>query len=383
MERNTQTLEWSNGARIAATVLFCISICLPGIATIFHFSPHAALIEKRDRVEFPTLAQWSPRLFEEAYNDHFGLRDSLVLGHNWISTFVWGVSPTKSAIIGKQGWLYYGASIDDYRGSIVFSKKLIDLWRQEFTAKQAFLSAHHIAYVVAIAPGKESIYPEYLPSHIQQIRRRTCLDQFSEALHGPQSFEWIDLRAILLAKKRESKEPLFLRTDTHWSDTGAMFAASEIISRLGTQVTGLPAIDPNTYWQIEISGLGGDLAEMIGFPKELRETSMSLIPNDAVANAVPPAEWVGSLHMPAHCFETVGPDRTRRALMCGDSFGVAITQLLAPQFQRFVYLRKMPDAEDYDAALAKIVEQEHPEVVIELFTERNLLQAPTTVFKAP
>ena len=378
-----QNLDWSRGARWAVTVLFALGICLPGLATIFHVSPQASLIEKRDRAEFPDAKSWSPLLFEEAYNDRFGFRDSLVLGHNWISTFLWGVSPTKSAIIGKEGWLYYGASIDDYRGTINFTKKLSDSWREEFSAKRAFFASHHITYLVAIAPGKESIYPEYLPGHIQQIRKRSCLDQFSEAMRGPQPFDWIDLRKCLLAGKSESKGLLFLKTDTHWSDTGALLAASEIISHVKSQILDVPAIDPKDYQRVEKSGVGGDLAEMIGFPDKLCETSISLTPAGITPIAVALAEWVGRLHMPAHCYETSDPARVHRAVMCGDSFGVAITPFLARQFQRFAYLRKMPDSEDYDAALPKIVEQERPDVVIELFTERNLLQIPTKIFKEP
>ena len=360
--------------------IFLCGIFLPAVGTFLPLAPKVALIEKRDPAEYPAARNWSRQGFEQAFNDRFGFRDALVYGHNWFSVFVCGTSPTDEAIIGKEGWLYFRSSIDDYRGLVKFPPKLIEPWRRELSAKAAYLASRHVQYLVVIAPNKETIYPEFLPAQIRQVRRRSCLDQFREALAAPQPFELLDLREPLRALKADR---LFWRTDTHWNDRGALAAASEIIRHLQSHLPEIPGINPADYEARREVKPGGDLAEMIGFPNAFFEDDTILSTRGTMPQLMPTPAWAGGFKMPVKCYECDAPGRTLRAALCSDSFGIAPSRFLAAQFRRMIFIRRMPNGEEYHALLPKLVAAEKPDVLIELFTERNLLQIPKSIFSEP
>jgi alginate O-acetyltransferase complex protein AlgJ len=383
MKSDVSSLEWSRPARVAMVISFVAGLFLPGLATLFNFSPAGLLNEKRAKAAFPPLRHPDRVLFEKAYNDRFGFRDALVYGHNWVSIFIFDVSPTRSAILGKEGWLYYRRSIDNYRGLVDFSESEIERWRSNFAAKAAFFEKHHVEYLVVIAPNKESIYPEFLPDQIQKVRERTRLDLLLKAFGEHPPCALLYLQEPMLARKNAANERLFCKTDTHWNQLGALFAANEIVGRLRSRLPDLPPASPGDYEKAPETRPGGDLAVMIGLPNFFPEEGLALISRKRAPSIVPNAPWVAESKMLERNFSTFAsdaPGRRRHSILCADSFGHAIAPLLAAKFERLVYIQHMPATRIYHAELPKMIELEHPDAVIELFTERNLDLAPEGLF---
>jgi hypothetical protein len=270
----------------------------------------------------------------------------------------------------------------DYRGMVDFSPRM-DRWLHDFSAKSSYLEEHGVVYLLAIAPNKESVYPEFLPDQIKQVRAHTRMDQLCEALKKQHKFEWLDLRGPILAHKAGARDPLFHPTDSHWSDSGALIAAAEIVNHLRQRWPDLPAVDPRDYERIAADNHGGDLALSIGFPDQFREYEVSLRPRKATVKMVPPPPWAAPYHWSeeaAKYYECDAPGRTRRAVLSADSFGIALSPLLAAQFQRIVYRRTLPLGADANKSLTRLVNWEHPDVYIELFTERFLAEDPKRIF---
>ena len=51
-----------------------------------------------------------PRGFEQYFDDHFQLRDYLILGNNYLKHKLWKRSSNQKVIMGSDGWLFWGGS---------------------------------------------------------------------------------------------------------------------------------------------------------------------------------------------------------------------------------------------------------------------------------
>ncbi len=199
--------------------------------------------ENRTRNDYPLL-EWTasslstyPTRFEGAFNDNFGFRALLV---QWqaLAKFYWlKMSPSRKVIRGREGWFYLVNSINEHRGIQRLPKATVAAWVREFQAKKTFLEARGIRYLIVIAPNKETIYPEFLPQGIRQIRKKLWLDDILEALPINSGVDILDLRAPLLEAKKFGR--LYQRTDSHWTGLGLEVATNAIIARLVSKCPGL------------------------------------------------------------------------------------------------------------------------------------------------
>src|SRR5262249_17915244 len=112
-----------------------------------------------------------PKAFEAWFLDAFGLRDKLIRLHSLGKLFVFGRSPTPKAMLGRDMWLFYagGREMEVARGQAAFTRSDLESWRRVLEAQRDALRLRGIAYVVAIAPCKESVYPEMLPARFDRI----------------------------------------------------------------------------------------------------------------------------------------------------------------------------------------------------------------------
>ena len=163
-----------------------------------------------------------PARFEAAFNDHFGLRALLVRTQARVKFHWLGMSPSSKVVLGRDGWFYLSESIDEYRGIQNLPAAIIRQWRQEFEHKKSYLASRNIKYLVAIAPNKETVYPEFLPANIHQFRNKLYVDDLLKELPPDVRRDVLDLRKPLISAKGRGR--LYFKTDSHWSQLGAALA---------------------------------------------------------------------------------------------------------------------------------------------------------------
>ena len=162
----------------------------------------------------------------------FPMRGQLYGIYNTIRHHLFGQLPV-AVVEGNDGWLFYRSEamgepgLDDFVGQIVPTSGEIARWRAAITARRARLGARGIAYVVAIAPNKHTIYPDHLPLALRSHQGISRLDRVVAAFAGEVG-GFLDLRPALLAAR--GRELVYHRTDTHWNDAGAYAAYSAIVA---------------------------------------------------------------------------------------------------------------------------------------------------------
>jgi alginate O-acetyltransferase complex protein AlgJ len=356
-------------------VLFLVTISLPELINFLRPSQALVAAENRPLVPKPEL-KWNPETldtfparYEAYYNDHFGLRHTLIHWLN-VSQSLWlKTSTSPKVIIGKHGWLFYTIEPvgNDYPSQKPFSPEELARWLRMLECRRDWLAARGILYIFVIAPDKQSIYPEHLT---RTVRRRygqgTRLDQLVGYFNSHSDFRILDLRDSL--REAKVRELLFSLTDSHWNHRGAFVAYQTLMEKIAQQFPAVKPLPRSMFESAVKPSQGGDLARMLGLEKRLPEEILELVPRLQRQAKKVDAGYSVPLSPQMQPFAMERSDSTLpRAVIFRDSFADALIPFLSEHFQRVFYLWQEPYEFDFSA-----IERERPDIVIQEIVERKL-----------
>lgn len=360
--------------------IFIIGISLPLLATFWNSAGGRFNAgEKRKLAEFPSLhftregMNKFPDDFSKYFDDNFGMREKLIRLHSYIKGFFFGVSPTQNAIMGKQGWLFLGDGniVADYRHTHPFTDEELKRWRDVLVAKRDWLAARGIKYLFVVSPDKHSIYPEFMPDNLYQVRPDSCLDQLLAYLKVNSTIEILDLRPALLAEKANTR--VYHKTDTHWNERGAFVAYQQIMQRLSQNLPEMQYKTLADFQPVEEIAEGQDIANMMGLRSAMHEQVLRLEPKAKLcARAVDfklSSDFQWPAYPPGHeAYARECNQNKIKAVFFQDSFGTALVPFISEHFKQTTFIWDYPNY----AVMNATVRQEHPDVVIEERVERHL-----------
>jgi alginate O-acetyltransferase complex protein AlgJ len=372
--RPTWSARWQDRTLIA---VFVILIALPLTAMICRIDSTFVLEENRTLSTRPELGLSSqslaefPAKFEAYFNDQFGFRRRLIHWQNLIKVAALGVSPSAKVVLGRDDWLYYGdIELKYYRTIKPFGPRQLERWRSLLESRRDWLAARSIPYLVVIPPNKSTIYPEHMPAVYNKVEPRSRLDQLLAHLRARSTVVVVDLRARLFAAK--SKHQVYYRTDTHWNNRGAYIGYTAIIEALAKWFPDLKALPRSEFAEVEFHTPGGDLSLIMAMRDYYNDTFLDMrVTEPKLAHRVHESPnphdpllrpWRSGENF---VFEQPDP-RLPRAVMFRDSFGTWLMPLLSDHFGRIVFCWQY--IFDYE-----LVEKERPDVVIQEFVERSLV----------
>lgn len=299
-----------------------------------------------------------PQLSDYA-GDRFFLRQELITAWSGINAKLLGSSAADNVILGRNGWLYYGATLPDYCGTAVMTPREIFAAARNLALMQEYCRGLGADFLFTLAPDKNSLYPENMPERalVSETKNRSL---FYDEL-ARQGVDFLDLFAVFEAEP----ETLYFALDSHWNGKGAALAADSILSALGRE---------NGYFAgpfRESRDHRGDLYAML-YPTG-RRLDADLVYDGALDYTI-----TGSGAAPDSITLTTLGGGEGTLLMYRDSFGNNLFPYLADAFESAKFSR----AADYD--LTGAAEAGTNCVVVEL-VERNLryLLTHTPVLPSP
>ena len=330
----------------AAFLLLCI---LPSAGMLFLPPTEAAANERLTPV--PQLksedGSWNQNVLDDATNyiaDHFALRQEMVTANAMLQTGLLATSPAEDVIYGTDGWLYYAETLDDYQNRATLTDEEVRQIAQTIADMQAYCEARGAQFVFTIAPNKNSLYPEHMPSRYLQSDSPGNYEKLKPLLEE-YGVHYADLFTFL----SEQDEILYLKTDSHWTNRGAALAHDFLMETLGLPHTAFAQAE---YTTAETHR--GDLYEML-YPKgtareaqQAYETTFSYVSEPRTAEDI--------------LIQTTSPDAPNgRLLLCRDSFGNALHPFLAEDFREATITRQMPypleQVRAGDTVIVEIVER--------------------------
>ena len=359
---------------LIAAVFFGV-IAVPGLAR--GLDPAAASAAE-EVVSCPALPRdvaeaekWLPKAIA-CFNTQFAYRKPLITLNAWVHARLLGTSTSSRVLVGRDRWLLYAdeQGVADFRGLKPLAPAQLQQWQAVITRWADVLASRHTSLIVAIMPNKPTIYPESAPSWMTPVGP-TRLDQLMPVLQGIPGLLVADARGAL-RKARSDGRPLYLRTDSHWNQLGALEGWRAVLEQL--QIRFGPMTMPDPIGQTRTVQIrrteAGDLARMLTLEHVLTEDQDLAVVNPLARTAV---------------YEELPIDRSREprprvisrrhnspigtAVVFRDSFSEAFVPWLGEYFDRAVYVwSAQPDLD--------VIDREKPDVVILEGVERWLMQIP-------
>jgi hypothetical protein len=231
---DTQRLRGFAEAILIAGMSLILSA--PMIAKATGWPPARDLNEHRVLAAFPgtgttSLGRW-PKAVDAWWNDHFGLRSQIV---SLYETFrvSWLRAPGQRYFQGIDGHLFlnhrYGpplnATVFDYLGAgpRLGPEQIAD-WTDYLEGKNEWLKAYGIHYLFVLAPNKITVEERFLPEEVRRRKGQSYLEQLRQKVFArlPDDVDWLDLTASLKTGELEEGVPMFKRIgdNSHWNGAG-------------------------------------------------------------------------------------------------------------------------------------------------------------------
>ena len=324
---------------------------------------------------------------------HYPLRLEIIRYHSYFKHRLLK-APSNWVVVGDGGWLFYAgnSTTEDLLGQDRFSEAELAHWVQAVRGRRAWLEQHGVHHLLVIAPNKSTIYPEALPALLRLQRKPGKFDQLMAALHqaGLGDDAVVDLRPRLLAEK--ARHICYWPTDSHWNAEGLLAASDEIMGRLAASGLAKPHPEYHALYRIEHVRRDGDcvgILAMTGLWPAFDFSQVSIQPTADSRMSKTTLSEVSRLTDFSPSVYPIAFERDsgqgRLVLLCDSFFrvgGLAPGSLGLPplsiHFKRFVSVWNWYDAQNLAdfPILEEIVAREHPDIVIEQFTERYLRTPP-------
>ena len=342
--------------RIFFIIIMCILV-LPFAGMPFHMtqkdignSPLKAAPALTDRDGKPNIG-----FLHDAgdwFESVFAFRPEMVTADSLAQKWLFGVSSQDSVILGKKGWLFYSATENDYTRQEPASARMLFNIANNVRLLQDYIGSKGASAVFTVAPNKNSLYPEYMPSGYLVNDAGSTAERLSGML---EDVNYADLYGLFGSAEGE---PLYYERDSHWTETGAVMVYRKLMEKGGYAEEDLAVLsgEPEVYRDYY-----GDLSGML-YPSEL-------FPEDREVYIREPAwEYSGEASdVTASYIETVNKSTGNedRVVMYRDSFGNSLLPYFAQTFGEGVFSQNMPYAVDADMG-------ESTDLVIVEIVERHL-----------
>lgn len=300
--------------------------------------------------------------FSNYFDDHIGLRNQLITAEHRITAAVFSESSEEKVILGKDGWLFYKETLDDYQRTNLLTDRELCSVTKGLYLMQEYLENNDINFVFTVVPNKNSIYNDKMPSYYKQGTSKSNLEKLAEKIEAT-NINYIDLLSVF----KNTNKFLYRKTDSHWTNECAGLAADIILKAVGK--------NEKKYFGSEtdiVSAQTGDLYEMI-YPSKKDNDIDIVYKNKFSFEYTKPIRSVED-----NFIKTTSNEKEGSLYVFRDSFGNTLYPYLAENFAKSTFTRLIP----YNLTLP--VTEGADTVVIEI-VERNInwLLSKPPVFPAP
>lgn len=325
-------------------VIFFLVCSLPLIAMPFFSSTEQ--IEKKSLAEKPvfikdgTINKSFSEDFEKWYNDKLPFRSELLTGANFIKEQILS-SPTANVICGKDGWLFYESTANDYMNTNALS--YCDLKRIAVTLSliQENVINKGGKFIFVPIPNKNSIYGEYMPTNYKKAAENN-LTRLQEVLYKS-DVNFLDMKQVLTNQKELR---LYHKRDTHWNSLGVLIGYNAIMDKLGNEHK---SYDLNSYkitntWCGDLDKLlypkGGFMDEQYSFDIKYDDFRFTY-PVGVADTTAQLKSFMSDKEENDHRFQTQKLSSTNgtKLFMVRDSFGRALLPFMIDNYDNATFLR--------------------------------------------
>lgn len=330
-------------------IMIVLGICLLPLLAM-GIRPDVGNRENRTPAPWPSLYKedgfnWA--YLQEAgdyFTDHFAFRQELVSADARIRTELFAVSPVDSVIVGKDGWLYYAATLDDYQHKDSVSERMLFNMAHNLALMQEYTQLLGKTFLFTVAPNKNSLYGDSMPDRLNyRLGDNSDMERLKPWLER-EKVNYVDLYELF----RSRDEVLYYARDSHWNQKGAVLVCNALLDAAGRE--------HETYEEIafeKTTDYLGDLNLML-FPVTARPEEQIRYQKEFTW------EYSQGDDVEDNFIQTTCENGNGSLLLYRDSFGNSMLPYLAEEFRTAAFSKQVPypmtDLVTYDPDLV-IVER--------------------------
>ena len=260
------------------------------------------------------------------FEKHIAFRPYLITADALIQSKVFASSNVSSVITGKNDFLYYTSTLDDYTGRDPLSDRDIRGIVKNLDLIRSYCKGHGVRFLFTSPPNKNSLYPENMPYYAGFIASdEKNIDRFREKV-GESEINYCDLFPLF----EESEEVLYLERDSHWTNEGALMAYNKILDSLSKEHD-----DHSLDQTVKRKDFYGDLSKMI-YPSLLYPEFNIYYDTESKYTYVNEVDSVEDTHI------LTQSDNTGSLYMYRDSFGNALIPFFASAYGNACFSKSLP-----------------------------------------
>lgn len=281
--------------------------------------------------------------------DHFAFRAQMVTAGSLLQTKLLATSPVEDVVYGRDSWLYFKKTLEDYRNAPTLSHDEAAQIADVIAQLQEYCETQGANFLLTIAPNKNSLYSEHMPARYLQQEADGNYEILLPYLIN-RNINYLDLFYFFNGQEKV----YYYKTDSHWTNEGAALVHQLIMESLALPYTNFATM---TY-EAEYTHTG-DLYEMLYPTGLLREETQVYPTTFSYVSEPRTAEDI--------LIETRSEAGQGRLIFCRDSFGNALYPFLAEDFAEAVITRQTPypieDVKQGDTVIIEIVERNLPNLL--------------------
>jgi alginate O-acetyltransferase complex protein AlgJ len=142
----------------------------------------------------------------------------------------------RGVAVGADGWLYWvgrAGEVEAFYGDSPTSRRVLRRWARLIGRRAARLERLGIRHAHVVVPDKLAVYPDLLGRPFPGVDDPPCA-RLARLVERETGVGMVDLLAPLRAARVE--EPVYLKTDTHWTYRGYLTAYRALCESLGAPV---------------------------------------------------------------------------------------------------------------------------------------------------
>lgn len=323
--------------RIVYILLF-IGICF-SLFILMPFSKSDMDVEKREGTKFPKIKTEEGKLnmdyFDEMtdyFSDNFAFRQELATADAIWKSKLFKTSNNEKAVVGKNEWLYFNGSLNDYFGRDLLNEREIYASAKTISLMQEYAHSCGCEFVFTVAPNKNTLYPDNMPDNYLAAEGDTNIEHLRDELKimktdAGEEINYVDLQAAFLSKD----EVLYHKWDSHWNNKGAVLACDEILNSIGREHYDYTN-EPYTVEKCH----SGDVWQLI-YPSWDKKDENVIYQKQHDYTYVNPVKSVEDMFIVT---STEGKDGA--VVMFRDSFGNALLPYVADEYGKATFIKGMP-----------------------------------------
>lgn len=293
--------------------------------------------------------------------DHFAFRQEMITADAGIKAGIFHSSANEKVIVGKNGWLFFQETMNDYQKRNLLSDREIHSCATVVRLIEQGVELQGAEFAFTVAPNKNTLYEKYMPDRFEAGSGEGNLEHLIAEMKK-QKVHYVDLRTPLW----KGKNQVYHKLDTHWNNLGASIACETLLDYFGKDH--IHYENESYVWKKNFSG---DLQGML-FPKSRKKDW------NAIYDCPWTYEYVNSVtsteEMEIQTENQTEKDDQRdlaneehkkqtkhkSLVMYRDSFGNALVPFMAQEYRKGYFTKEVP----YDLSLVDAYKAD--DVVIEL-----------------